>query len=84
MTFLVLALLLIAAPVAVSLYLSRLPLAPACPYCHAVTGQRGPEDALDRVLAALAATAVRSCARCGWAGRMRWRLATQRAGGEPR
>ena len=61
-------------------YLSRLPYAPECPRCRAVTGQPpAPAGALDRLFGLLSATPVRDCARCGWAGRMRWRLAAQRA-----
>jgi hypothetical protein len=69
-----------AAPAAAALYLGRLPYAPECPHCRAVTsGARGGGTRLDRLCALAAATPVRSCARCGWAGRMRWKLAPQRA-----
>jgi hypothetical protein len=59
-------------------YVLRLPYAPECPHCHAVTGQTAADGVLDRACAVLAATPVRHCARCGWAGRMRWRLAHER------
>jgi hypothetical protein len=66
-------------PRAVSHYLGRLPYAPECPHCGAVTGQTAHRGAVDRACALLAATPVRTCARCGWAGRMRWRPAYERA-----
>jgi hypothetical protein len=59
-------------------YLHRLPYAPECPHCHAVTGQAAAHGVVDRACALLTATPVRHCARCGWAGRMRWRLAHER------
>ena len=68
-----------ALPVAAQHYLSRLPYAPECPHCRAVTGQRQAAGVADRLAALLAATPVRHCARCGWAGRMRWKLARERA-----
>lgn len=71
----------IAAPWLLSQHARRLPYAPACPHCRAVTGQTPAHGVLDRVYALLAATPVRICTRCGWAGRMRWRLATERARG---
>lgn len=71
----------LSAPWAASHYLARLPYAPECPSCRAVTTPPGRAGALDRLYALAAATCVRRCGRCGWAGRMRWRLAEQRAGG---
>lgn len=69
----------LAAPWGAAHYLSRLPYAPGCPRCRAVTGQdAAPGGALDRLFSLLSATPVRTCGRCGWAGRMRWRLAAQR------
>jgi hypothetical protein len=65
-------------PGVLSRYLARLPYAPECPKCAAVTGQRPARTAVERACAALTASAVRSCTRCGWAGRMRWRLAPER------
>ena len=62
-------------------YVHRLPYAPECPHCRAVTGQAAAHGWVDRVCALLAATPVRTCARCGWAGRMRWRLAHERVRG---
>lgn len=75
----VLAVCLIASYVAVR-YVAALPDAPVCPACRAVTGQPGRTTGLDRALARLGG-AARECPRCGWAGRMRWRLAPQRADG---
>jgi hypothetical protein len=57
-------------------YVAALPEAPVCPTCRAVTGQPGRTTGLDRALARLGG-AARVCPRCGWAGRMRWRLAPQ-------
>ncbi|HEX9938550.1 MAG TPA: hypothetical protein VGB15_15540 [Longimicrobium sp.] len=69
---------LAATPWVASHYVGRLPYAPECPYCNAVTGQTAPHGWIDRIFATAAATPVRSCSRCGWAGRMRWRLAQER------
>ena len=71
----------VAVPWVLTRYLGRLPYAPECPHCHTVTGQLPARGALGRAYEALTASAVRSCARCGWAGRMRWRLAPERVGG---
>lgn len=73
-----------ATPWVVSHYVGRLPYAPECPYCRAVTAQTAAHGMVDRLCAALAATPVRSCSRCGWAGRMRWRLAHERVHGRRR
>jgi hypothetical protein len=60
-------------------YLARLPYAPACPRCRMVTGQPSAREGwFDRLAATVSATPVRTCARCGWAGRMRWRIAVER------
>jgi hypothetical protein len=72
----------LAAPLFLLHYLSRLPDAPGCPTCRAVTceGRSGfPPSVLDRFCALLEATPVRSCTSCGWAGRMRWRWAGQKS-----
>ena len=74
----------LAAPFLARHYLTRLPYAPECPHCRAVTSAHSGLGALDRICAVAAATPVRSCARCGWAGRMRWKLAPQRADTRPR
>jgi hypothetical protein len=62
-------------------YVHRLPYAPECPHCRTVTAQAPVHGVLDRLCALVAATPVRHCARCGWAGRMRWRLAHERIRG---
>jgi hypothetical protein len=67
-----------AAPWVLTRYVGRLPYAPACPHCSSVTGQRPAYGAVERASEALTASAVRTCTRCGWAGRMRWRLAPER------
>ena len=70
---------LAAGPFLAALYLTRLPYAPECPHCRAVTHVRmGGAGPLDRLCALATATPVRSCTRCGWAGRMRWKLAPER------
>jgi hypothetical protein len=67
----------LAAPFLLIHYLRRLPFAPACPQCRGVTVGGAAAAPLDRLCAALAHVAVRSCRRCGWQGRMRWRLAPE-------
>lgn len=64
-------------------YLERLPVAPACPACGGITHATGMGALPARLLPALAATGVRDCRRCGWHGRMRWRLAPRRVAGDP-
>ena len=58
--------------------LVRLPFAPECPTCRSVTAQPVHTSRFDRLLAR-SGVAFRSCPRCGWAGRMRWRLAEEHA-----
>ena len=58
--------------------LVRLPYAPECPTCRCVTAQPVRATRFDRLLARNGVS-FRSCPRCGWAGRMRWRLAEERA-----
>jgi hypothetical protein len=65
-------------------YVAHLPYAPECPRCRSVTAQLPPASAADRVLAALAGAFARTCSRCGWAGRMRWRLSPRRVDTTPR
>lgn len=80
MTMMWMALALVAAaPMLGVRYVTLLPYAPECPHCRAVTAERGGPGLFDRFCALLAATPVRLCQRCGWAGRMRWRLARERA-----
>jgi hypothetical protein len=76
---------IMAVPWVLTRYLGRLPYAPECPHCQTVTvtGQRRAHGTLDRACEALTATAVRTCTRCGWAGRMRWRLAPERVNDRP-
>jgi len=74
--------LVVAAALAASLfatrYLAALPWAPDCPACSTVTLQTVRATALDHALARLGGAASRCCPQCGWAGRMRWRVAAQR------
>jgi hypothetical protein len=58
-------------------HLSALPYAPECPACRGVTSHPVRLSRMDRVLARGGADA-RHCPRCGWSGRMRWRLAEER------
>ena len=71
----------LAAPGILLHYLSRLPDAPACPACRAVTCEavsRVTPVLGDRLWAVLDATPPRNCTECGWRGRMRWRWAPER------
>lgn len=74
-----------AAPWMLSRYVGRLPVAPQCPHCRTVTVTAGIQasGALGRAYQALTSSVVRSCTRCGWAGRMRWRPAPVRMRGQP-
>ncbi len=75
-----LAVLSAAAAWGLSHYFGRLPVAPQCPCCRTVTDRRTSAGSLDLLLARLGGAAFRECRRCGWAGRMRWRVAAQSAG----
>lgn len=66
------------APAFLHLYLSHLPVAPACPSCHATTRVTA-ELPLARWLPAALVTARGECAECGWRGRMRWQWAARTA-----
>lgn len=70
---------LLAALLYVAHQLSGLPYAPECPTCRGVTSQPVRLSRMDRVLAACGGADSRQCLRCGWHGRMRWRLAAARA-----
>lgn len=59
-------------------YLWSLPYAPECPACKCVTAQPVHSSRVDRLLARRASVSARHCPRCGWSGRMRWRLAAER------
>jgi hypothetical protein len=78
----VLVLLTVAAWTLTVLHLTHLPVAPQCPDCRTVTGQPTHTTALDRLFGLLGNAAARECPRCGWAGRMRWRLAVRRTRSE--
>lgn len=62
--------------------LHTLPDAPECPCCRRITAQRMNPSPMDRLLARLGGADTRHCARCGWSGHMRWRLATEHAQGD--
>lgn len=68
---------LLAALMLAAQHLGALPYAPGCPACRGVTAQSVQPSQMDRVLARGGADA-RECPRCGWTGRMRWRLAEER------
>lgn len=61
-----------------AVHLAQLPEAPQCPDCRTLTGRPSRMTVLDRLFASIANAAARECPRCGWAGRMRWRLAVHR------
>lgn len=67
----------LAAPLLVSAYIQRLPVAPACPTCRAVTRHSDRHWIAVQLFSVLPATFVGECTRCGWRGRMRWRWATR-------
>ena len=73
----------LAAPVLLHLYVNRLPVAPACPWCRATT-REVPELVLARWLPAFLVTSRGECAECGWRGRMRWQWAARTAPRRPR
>lgn len=58
--------------------LSSLPYAPSCPTCRGMTTRSVRLSRMDRMFATCGGADARLCPRCGWQGRMRWRLATQR------
>lgn len=60
-------------------HLAHLPYAPECPTCRAMTAHPVRTSRMDRVLARCGGADPRRCPRCGWTGRMRWRLAAERA-----
>ena len=70
--------LLLGLSVYVAQQLTSLPYAPECPTCRGVTTHRVRLSRMDRLLARGGAD-NRLCPRCGWSGRMRWRLAAERA-----
>ncbi len=63
-------------------HLAHLPVAPQCPDCRTLTGQSTRTTTLDRFFGQMANAAARECPRCGWSGRMRWRLAVRRTRSE--
>ncbi len=71
-----------AVPFLLRFYLERLPAAPDCPTCGAVTRTAEHVWLGSFVLAALTTTAVQECTLCDWRGRMRWRWAARRVRGK--
>lgn len=76
-----LGLLAVAVPLLVGSYLGRLPEAPACPECRALTLAR--PEAGWFLIARLVPVTLRECTQCGWRGRMRWRWARSPASSDP-
>ena len=74
----------LAAPFLLLAYVQRLPVAPACPTCRAVTRAVDRECLAGAARSLLPATYVGECGRCGWRGRLRWRWATRTAGRDRR
>lgn len=72
---------LAATPLLIERYVAGLPDAPSCPTCRGVTQTTARGWLPDRLLSTAMLTAVRSCTRCGWRGRMRWRWAEDRVRG---
>ncbi|MBA4156306.1 MAG: hypothetical protein H0X65_02395 [Gemmatimonadetes bacterium] len=66
-------------PSVIQRYVRQLPDAPLCPGCRALTAERGETELTAVLLPMLAATVICECARCGWSGRMRLRLAPEGA-----
>lgn len=66
-----------AAPLLVLAYIQRLPVAPACPSCRAVTREIDRKWLPAWAIHLLSTTYLGECTRCGWRGRMRWRWATR-------
>jgi hypothetical protein len=74
--FLVLALL--ATPFLVQQYVARLPWAPTCPSCRAVTREVLSSWSAIQLMPSFAATSVSECGACGWRGRMKWKWAREK------
>lgn len=74
-------LLLFGVPALVRRYVGRLPEAPECPGCFAVTRMAEGGWLPSFLHRRFPITAVRECTRCGWRGRMRWRWAPRRVQG---
>lgn len=74
--------LLVLVPLAAHFYVQRLPQAPLCPDCRAVTREISRTFSLSRLLSVLAATSRGECNRCGWSGRMRWKWAARSVRGD--
>ena len=65
---------LLAAPLLIDRYLRTLPVAPACPTCRSIARERRTSSIAD-IIPFLSRTFAAECIRCGWHGRMRWKLA---------
>lgn len=67
----------LAVPFVLLAYFQRLPVAPSCPLCRALTRERESRWGALPVVTLLPTTYLGECTRCGWHGRMRWRWATR-------
>ncbi|CAN5725233.1 hypothetical protein BH23GEM8_BH23GEM8_23250 [soil metagenome] len=74
--FLVMALL--ASPFLVHQYVARLPWAPTCPSCRAVTREVLSRWSAIAFVPSFASTSLSECGVCGWRGRMKWKWARER------
>jgi hypothetical protein len=68
-------------PLLLYAYHARLPWAPSCPCCRAVTREVGSGWSALALVPSFASTSVSECGSCGWRGRMRWRWARERTEG---
>jgi hypothetical protein len=62
-------------------YVRRLPDAPICPGCRALTRASSAAGLAALFLPMFSTTVMRECGVCGWRGRMRLRLAAEGARG---
>jgi hypothetical protein len=68
---------LLAAPYLVHQYVARLPWAPTCPSCRAVTREVLSRWSPIEFMPSLASTSLSECGVCGWRGRMKWKWARE-------
>lgn len=58
---------------------ARLPSAPQCPDCRAMTSECETRAFVTRAIPHSTPVTLRSCSRCEWKGYMQWRSASARA-----
>jgi len=81
MVIVMVALAVLILPASFDQYVRRLPDAPRCPGCRALTRGSGGPGLVAALLPVLATTMIRECSVCGWRGRMRLRFAIEGARG---